>query len=104
MYRSGYSPKHTEGFDLVTERWPLKDRAEPDWQFWLGAGLHFSAMVSDDMIVWGLTHKDEVGNEASETWEHSDVKTEDVTGLMERYAPGWHPAVKALVATTPKER
>jgi hypothetical protein len=101
MYRSGYSPKYTKDEPAVHERWPVKEGDRPEWQFWLGAGLHLSAMVSNDMIVWGLTHKDEFASDSSESWEHF-VDSDEVCDLMEREAPGWHPAVKALIGTTPK--
>lgn len=102
MYRSGYSPVHTKDSREVLERWPSKEGDTPEWQFWLGAGLHMSAMVSHDMIVWGLTHKDEFNPNGIESWEKGTVDPEEVVELMERIDPGWHPAVKALISTTPK--
>lgn len=103
MYRSGYSPKHIKGDALVNERWPVKPGDKAEWQFWLGGGMHLSAMVSDSMIVWGLTHKDEFAGKGGdmESWEHF-VDSSEVCDLMEREAPGWSPAVKALIGTTPK--
>ncbi len=101
MYRSGYSPVHTFDEPAIREMWPIKEGEQPEWQFWLGAGLHLSAMVSNDMIVWGLTHKDEFNSDSGESWDEF-VDADEVCDLMEREAPGWHPAVKALIGTTPK--
>ncbi|ETI19892.1 hypothetical protein G647_08907 [Cladophialophora carrionii CBS 160.54] len=101
IYRAGYSPDFTRDDREVLERWPTKQGDVPEWQFWLGAGLHLSAMVSNDMIVWGLTHKDEYAPDGTESWNAS-VEPEEVVGLMERVAPGWHPAVSALLKTTPR--
>ncbi|KAK3720356.1 hypothetical protein LTR37_003767 [Vermiconidia calcicola] len=101
MYRSGFSPVHTKDEPAVQQQWPVKEGDRPEWQFWLGGGMHLSAMVSNDMIVWGLTHKDEFASASSEEWDQF-VDAEEVCELMEREAPGWHPAVKALIKTTPK--
>lgn len=105
MYRTGYDPKFTHHDPVVLDHWPAQQQDQPEWQFWLGSGLHFSAMVSNDMVVWGLTHKDEYANDGDETynWE-PNADPADVVSLMERVAPGWHPAVRALIASTPKGR
>jgi hypothetical protein len=101
MYRSGYDPKYIQGAKLVHERWPITPGEKSEWQFWLGGGMHLSVMVSDSMIVWGLTHRDEFASNSGESWEHF-VDSDEVCDMMEREAPGWHPAVKALIGTTPK--
>ncbi|THY07663.1 hypothetical protein D6D01_09735 [Aureobasidium pullulans] len=69
MYRTGYAPDFTKHDPAVLEHWPVKPGDKPEWQFWLSNGLHLSAMISSDMVVWGLTHEDEYGNDCDETYD-----------------------------------
>ena len=96
-FRGAYARKHlTNASPLVKQQWPDRPGDHPDWQFWLGPGIHFLGMVTDDLVVWALTHQDD--GTASESWTAS-VKPAEVIQYVEREVPGWHRAPLELMST-----
>ncbi|KAL8951983.1 MAG: hypothetical protein Q9222_002075 [Ikaeria aurantiellina] len=132
IYRAAYPVEHIFSEPLVRERWNYQKGERPVWEFWLGAGLHVLIVVTEDIVVWGLTHKvryhdpgiDLLGllrsrlqelihilifrldgqddGSATESWT-PNVEPDEVLRVMEREAPGWHPAVAAIMRTAPKD-
>ncbi|KAL8714641.1 MAG: hypothetical protein Q9220_001590 [cf. Caloplaca sp. 1 TL-2023] len=100
IYRAAYPVEHIFSEPLVRERWKYQKGDRPIWEFWLGAGLHVLIVVTEDIVVWGLTHKD--NGSATENWT-PNVEPDEVLKVMEREAPGWHPAVAAIMRTAPKD-
>nr|ANM86353.1 putative 6-hydroxynicotinate 3-monooxygenase [Cladonia uncialis subsp. uncialis]AUW31216.1 putative monooxygenase [Cladonia uncialis subsp. uncialis] len=91
IYRSAYPTEHALSEPQVKARWDFKKGDRPIWEFWLGPGLHVLVVVTDDID----------DGSASESWT-PDVEPAEVLQVMEREAPGWHPAVAAIMKTAPR--
>ncbi|KAL8820679.1 MAG: hypothetical protein Q9191_007464 [Dirinaria sp. TL-2023a] len=91
VYRSAYPVEHIFSEPLVQERWGHKKGDRPIWEFWLGTTAKSLTSCS--------LHKDD--GSATESWT-PNVDPGDVPKVMEREAPGWHPALAAIMKAAPK--
>ena len=98
IYRTAYPAEHGMKDEAVQQRWPLKKGDPPIWEFWMGPGMHVAVFVSEDIVSWALTHRD--NGSAEESWQ-PDAHPDEVLNIMDQI-PGWHPAIPALMRTAPR--
>ncbi|CAI6332013.1 unnamed protein product [Periconia digitata] len=95
IYRTAYPREVAMRDPVVRERWGNKRSV---WEYWLGPGMYMGVFMSDEIVSWGFTPLDTQG-EATESWE-PDTDPERIVDEL-RKAPGWDPAIAALVRTVP---
>ncbi|KAF7588222.1 hypothetical protein BBP40_006005 [Aspergillus hancockii] len=97
IFRTAYPRSLAMGDERVRARW---GDSPPVWEYWLGPGMYIGVFVSPEIVSWGFTPRDTVDGVARESWE-PDADPEEVVRAMQQ-APGWDPAILALVRTAPR--
>ncbi|KAK8044011.1 hypothetical protein PG993_004035 [Apiospora rasikravindrae] len=83
----------------VSERTKILDDGHPHFQLFHGLGLHMTLMRTEDIITWGMTHKDE--GTASESW-FANVDPSTVMDYVSTI-PTFPSFLKRLIEMTPKD-
>lgn len=96
IYRTAYPRELAMQDETVRKRWGDSPAV---WEYWLGPGMYIGVFLSSEIVSWGFTPRDTQGV-ATESWEPDTDPEEVVKGLLR--APGWDPAILALVRTAPK--
>ncbi|KAK7943969.1 uncharacterized protein PG986_013082 [Apiospora aurea] len=83
----------------VSEQTKILDDGHPHFQLFHGLGLHMTLMRTEDIITWGMTHKDE--GTASESW----FANVDPSTVMDHVStiPTFPSFLKRLIELTPKD-
>ena len=101
VYRAAYPAELAMQNDTVRKRWGPGAKAK---EYWLGPGMHMGIYISDDIVAFGLTPRDQYllpgSSEPTESWD-PDVNPDDVLKVLRR-VPDWDPAAEALVRAAPK--
>ncbi|KAK3681348.1 FAD binding domain protein [Podospora appendiculata] len=107
VYRTAYPAHLAMANDAVRARWQGKHT----YEFWMGAGMHIGLYLSDDIVAFGFTPRDEfldADKVAHESWD-PDVDPAEVIEVLRRAKGGdgnganfWHPVIEALVRTAPR--
>ncbi|KHN97560.1 Aromatic-ring hydroxylase-like protein [Metarhizium album ARSEF 1941] len=97
VYRTSFPREMAKKDELVREGWG--DLATT-WVYWLGPRMHIGIWISDDLVGWGFTPRDEVG--APTETRGPDNGVEEVVKALLR-APDWDPAVAALIRASPEK-
>ncbi|KAF4611337.1 hypothetical protein G7Y89_g15676 [Cudoniella acicularis] len=108
IYRTAYPVKLALEDPLVRERWggglrgSEGEGGRPIFEFWVGPDLHVVVVLTHDLASWSLTHKDD--GTAKESWAgltSPDTVLSLLTSHTATTGALWHPALKALINTTP---
>ncbi|KAH8898297.1 putative monooxygenase [Thozetella sp. PMI_491] len=83
----------------IAERWPLLQGWRPQIEMWGGKDLHFTVQRCNDIMSWGMMHKD-MGT-GMESWS----QTVDVTKVFEitSQIPDFPEIATRLISKTPKD-